>query len=256
MAGLDPEVSFVPTVKNAFPHDDLVFVKVAINGQPISMWLKEWDALSGSPEKSKRAGHLYERILEETKKKLEGKPTPTSVAFIWMQGEANAKGNGKVYESCLEQLWKNLKRDFNREQLPFVLGKISDYNETSTDPAKAKPDWELIRLAQERFVLAHPNQVACVNTDDLNGMENSLHYNKEGYKTLGTRFATKAIELITGSPVPVVTNPAPTSPEPPIQKEKKEKKNNKPSKTSTPENKSQDPSTPESKPQESSSTTP
>ena len=35
-----------------------------------------------------------------------------------------------------------------------------------------------------------------VDTDDLNGNKNGLHYNKEGYKTLGTRFAEKAIALV------------------------------------------------------------
>jgi len=42
----------------------------------------------------------------------------------------------------------------------------------------------------------------CIDTDDLNDKKdgekvvNDLHYIKEGYDILGTRFADKAIELI------------------------------------------------------------
>jgi hypothetical protein len=35
-----------------------------------------------------------------------------------------------------------------------------------------------------------------VDTDDLNGPKNDLHYTKEGYEELGRRFATKAADLV------------------------------------------------------------
>lgn len=35
-----------------------------------------------------------------------------------------------------------------------------------------------------------------VDTDDLNGKTNGLHYTAEGYKELGKRFAEKAIALV------------------------------------------------------------
>jgi hypothetical protein len=37
---------------------------------------------------------------------------------------------------------------------------------------------------------------AWVDTDDLNGDKNSVHYTRQGYKGLGSRFARKAVELI------------------------------------------------------------
>ena len=58
-------------------------------------------------------------------------------------------------------------------------------------------------MADLRAVEGDPNG-AWVNTDDLNDdkmhkgklMVNPLHYSSKGYKTLGQRFAEKAIELI------------------------------------------------------------
>lgn len=47
-----------------------------------------------------------------------------------------------------------------------------------------------------KFAEADPARRAWVDTDDLNGSQNGLHYGKEGWKTLGERFAQKATELI------------------------------------------------------------
>jgi hypothetical protein len=37
---------------------------------------------------------------------------------------------------------------------------------------------------------------AWVDTDDLKGEKNDLHYTEDGYKKLGERYAQKSIELI------------------------------------------------------------
>jgi hypothetical protein len=44
---------------------------------------------------------------------------------------------------------------------------------------------------------ANPH-MAWVDTDDLNGAKNDLHYDKPGYEELGRRFAKAAIELLAG----------------------------------------------------------
>jgi hypothetical protein len=38
-------------------------------------------------------------------------------------------------------------------------------------------------------------RAAWVDTDDLNGDKNALHYTRDGYAELGRRFAARAIEL-------------------------------------------------------------
>jgi len=68
---------------------------------------------------------------------------------------------------------------------------------------KKGPHWTMIRDIQQNY--AESNEFAeWVNTDDLNdgkdkkgrSRPNALHYDIEGYKTLGKRYAEKAIALI------------------------------------------------------------
>ena len=60
---------------------------------------------------------------------------------------------------------------------------------------ETKPHWKMVRKAHVAVAEADPRG-AWVDTDDLNGEKNALHYSKPGYKTLGERFAKEAIDLI------------------------------------------------------------
>lgn len=67
---------------------------------------------------------------------------------------------------------------------------------------KGYPHWTAVRDAQVKVAEASPRG-AWVDTDDLNdkqdaagNVKNDLHYTKDGYKTLGARFAEKAIALV------------------------------------------------------------
>ena len=63
--------------------------------------------------------------------------------------------------------------------------------------------WTKIREIQVKFAESN-DKFSWINTDDLNdgynkkgdSINNDLHMSVEGYKTLGKRFAEKAIELI------------------------------------------------------------
>jgi hypothetical protein len=118
-----------------------------------------------------------------------------SVTFVWMQGEADAnhKGYGEIYGAALDSLLAQLQSDLGRKDIDFVLGRISDFG---NDKPAERPGWNIIRDAQVNFAKAAPDRRAWIDTDDLNGAHNGLHYTKDGYQKLGERFAQKAIELI------------------------------------------------------------
>ncbi|MEX0775966.1 MAG: sialate O-acetylesterase [Phycisphaeraceae bacterium] len=196
MAAMDPDVSFTPMLKEAFVHDDVVVVKHAVNGQLIRMWYKDWQAPEGAQVKGKgRNGRHYDTLLAAVKEALAGKPRPASVTFVWMQGEADAnhQGYAERYEKSLHGILAQLQTDLNRKDIDFVLGRISDYG---VDQTEDRPGWNIIRQAQVKFAQEDPKTRAWVDTDDLNGEHNGLHYSKEGYQKLGERFAQRAIELI------------------------------------------------------------
>jgi hypothetical protein len=187
MAKMDPKLSFTPTVAKKFGKEKIIVVKDAQRGTPIEAWYKK-----GKVGKSKKSGALYDRLLGKVTDAIKGKKIKT-MTFVWMQGESDAKSNGKNYATCLRGVLGQLRSDLKRNDLNVVIGRISDHNDE-----KKFPQWDLVRKALVQVAESEPSG-AWVNTDDLNDKKkkkNDLHYTSEGYKTLGLRFAEKAIELI------------------------------------------------------------
>lgn len=197
MAGLDPKISFTPTVETAFGKDNVIVVKDAQGGQPIRRWYKKWKPAKG--DEPKATGDLYDRLMTKVNVTIEGKNIQT-VTFVWMQGERDAREkHGQVYAASFKGLLDQLRQDLGRKDINFVIGRISDFDMGN----KRYPHWTKVRKAQVAVAQADPRG-EWVDTDDLNDgknrkgkqISNDLHYSVQGYKTLGKRFADKAIALI------------------------------------------------------------
>jgi hypothetical protein len=185
MAGLKPEVSFTPTVTEALADDTAIVLKDAQGGQPIRRWYKAWKPKDGTGPAAD--GALYDQLLKKVKAAV-GDTKPDTVTFVWMQGERDAKEeHGEVYAASLEGLLAQLAADLGRKDINFVIGRLSDCQNT--------PHWRKVREAQVAVADAS-DRGAWVDTDDLNGPKDGLHYTKEGYKELGKRFAEQSLELI------------------------------------------------------------
>lgn len=191
MAGLDPDVSFTPAIKAAFPKDEVIVVKSAQSGQPIRRWHKAWKAPEGATVKATgKNGDLYDVLMAAVKKAV-GDKKPDTVSFVWMQGERDAKENlSAVYGESLRGLVQQLQTDLGRKDITVVIGRLSDCETTE--------HWKSVRNIQVTFGDKEPHS-AWVDTDDLNGPQNGLHYTKEGYAQLGSRFAVKTIDLLSKS---------------------------------------------------------
>ena len=191
MALLNPFQVFKPAVLKAFGKENIIVVKDAQSGQPIRRWHKKWKPAKGeAPENN---GDLYTRLMLKVNKAIK-EESLKSVTFIWMQGESDAKKEyGDVYAKSLKGLLDQLKTDLDHQDIKVVIGRISDFDMEN----KKFAHWTKVRKAQEEVAKADP-AIEIVDTDDLNGDKDALHYNKDGYKILGKRFAEKAIELIKG----------------------------------------------------------
>lgn len=189
MVGLKPEVSFTPAVTKAFAGDEVIVVKDASGGQPIRRWYKKWKTAQGKG--AANTGDLYDRLMNKVKKAVGGKK-PVTITFVWMQGERDAREkHGEVYAASLKGLIDQLKADLGRQDVNFVIGRLSDFDNAN----KKYKHWTMVREAQVKVAEADPRG-AWIDTDELNGPKNGLHYTKDGYKVMGERFAQKAIELI------------------------------------------------------------
>ena len=191
MAGLNPQISFTPTVEKAFGKENVTVVKSAQGGQPIRRWHKGWKSASGdAPEKT---GDLYDRLMEKVDEATKGQKYKT-VTFVWMQGERDAKEkHGEVYSGSLKAVIDQIEADLKHTPVHFVIGRLSDFDMND----KKYPHWTMVRKAQVALAEGSDHG-AWVDTDDLNnkGNKDDLHYTKDGYRILGERFAEKAIELI------------------------------------------------------------
>ncbi len=180
MVGFDPRSTFVPALEASFAGDTIVVVKDAENGQPIKRWYK-----NGTHD-------LYQRLMKEVKPAMEGREF-ASITFIWMQGESDAMPEvSGLYEQNMTGLIAQLRKDLNHPDLSVVIGRISDHK-------KGDADWDVVRAAQVKVADSDP-LAGWVQTDELNGDDNNMHYrDKERRNELGRRFAAKAIELVTKS---------------------------------------------------------
>ena len=197
MQGHRPQEAFTPAVAQALGKEKVVVIQDALGGQPIQRWYKQWKSPEGvRPEKT---GDLYDRLMAKVNPAIEGKAL-NSVTFIWMQGERDAKMKwGPVYRASLIGLYQQLSEDLGREDINFVIGRLSDFDMNN----QRYPHWTLVREIQVKVAESEP-RFAWVNTDDLNdgenrqgkAIKNDLHYSGEGYVTLGKRFAESALKLI------------------------------------------------------------
>jgi hypothetical protein len=93
------------------------------------------------------------------------------------------------------QLSEQLKKDLGRDDLYFVIGRISDYGRGGPQ----HEHWQRVRDAQVR--LGKHRGGGWIDTDDLNGGDanqpnGDIHFPRQGAVILGQRFADKAVELI------------------------------------------------------------
>ena len=197
MVGLDPEVSFRPALESALGKEHVFIVKDAKGGEPIRRWYKKWKAADGvMPEAN---GDLYEQLMVKVDEKLKERDYQT-VTFLWMQGERDAREqHGEVYGASLRGLIEQLRVDLGRKTIQVIIGRLSDFDMDN----QKYPHWTMIRDVQVEVAESCAN-CAWINTDDLNEglnkagktINDDLHYSVAGYRTLGQRFAERAIQLI------------------------------------------------------------
>lgn len=198
MQGMNPKLGFEPETAKLLPNADVAYIKVSRGGQPIRLWVTEWNEIAKKAglDSTSAGTKYYKPILEQFAELIKKHPDPASVTFCWMQGERDAKENlSKAYEAALTTLIANLRRDLKQPNMNFVIGRLSDFSTVG--------EWEAVRKIQVSLA-AKDERGAWVDCDDLNNKEKNgvkrddLHYTKEGYELLGRRFARQAKLMIEG----------------------------------------------------------
>ena len=191
------KAGFVKTVEDAFGKDKVVVVQHSKGGRGIRFWDKDYRfpenyRFPGKGVPSERTklqhGQEYGPLIEKAREAFDGKTFDT-VTFVWMQGESDGKrGLGPAYEKSFLRLLERLKKDLNRKDIGFVIGRINDSH-------MSDPNWKAMRDVQVKLA-EDTDHGAWIDTDDLSEPEHGVHFPKESYQKLGQRFAEKAITLI------------------------------------------------------------
>lgn len=197
MSRLDLRLSFIPKIEEKFGKDNVIFVKLAMGGQPMSRWDKNWNNLSKN--KCNEPGDLYTLLIQKVKG-YSYNMRVESTTFIWVHGETDAKEeNADVYKESLLRLYNQFSEDLNRSDINYVIGRLSDFDLNN----EIFPDWTRIRNIQVEVAESNP-RFDWVDTDDYNTgvnrngkpIEDDLHMSVKGYEQMGSALAEKAIQLI------------------------------------------------------------
>lgn len=197
MQGLDPEISFVPTVAERYGAENVIVVHDALGGQPIRRWDKSWKATG--EQNPDQIGDLYDQLMSKVATAIEGQSL-ASVSFLWMQGERDAReALSDLYTDSFKRVVGQLEKDLSRDDINVVYGRLSDFDLSN----KTYPHWTRMRELQVALAESEP-RMSWVDTDDLNDgvnkrgatIKDDLHYSVSGYKEFGSRLANAAIALI------------------------------------------------------------
>ncbi|MEM9282579.1 MAG: sialate O-acetylesterase [Verrucomicrobiota bacterium] len=199
MAGLNPEEAFVPAVVNAFGEDGAIVVKAAYGAKSIQHWYKP-----DSNKSTDSRNWLYRELIGKTRFAIANREIQ-SVTLCWMQGEADAarEESTSAYAENFEGLLQQLRDDLGRDDIQFVIGRLSDHS----NPEKYEA-WGQMRQTQEQ--IADSTRLGrWIDTDAFNGDDNNLHYpsGENGKVALAKTFAAQAIELARSSETQAPSTP-------------------------------------------------
>ena len=128
-------------------------------------------------------GSMLNRINKYSQNKIRG--------ILWYQGESDATEElAPLYEVKLKEFVKELRKDLDNQELPFVFAQIGRVLTFDNDPNLEKhtiDSWNNIQLIQLEFEKKERNTFM-VATVDLE-LDNKIHLSREGLRLLAYRFA-------------------------------------------------------------------
>ena len=177
-----PEIHFAHSIADEFPMYDFRLVKYAASGTAL---YDDW-----SPTLKGEQYLNFMKITKDALMNLDASGVEYKVsAMLWLQGESDAHENkAETYEKNLAYFISHLRTEFSAFSMPFIIARVRNYYGGETGQAK------IVRDAQVR-IGDSANNVTWFDTDDCS-MQDAGHYDANGLKTIGRRFAKKYKETI------------------------------------------------------------
>ena len=191
------ELTFAGKMKELNPGSDIAILKYSRGGTSID---EEAAGNSGSWDPDYKNGkgiNQYDHFLAAVENAMNIKDIDSDgfndklmpAGIIWMQGESDADVTEEIaqrYYKNLNELMQLIRQALGDENLPVVIGRISDSGNDSSGMVWKHGD--IVREAQHQFAEDDPNAAIVTSTDSYN-YSDPWHYDSNGFIDLGTRFA-------------------------------------------------------------------
>jgi hypothetical protein len=204
-----PELYFGHTLAGRAPGAKIAIVKYALGGSGLAdgVGYGNWHPDFGDGGGINQYDHALTTLRNAlAPADLNGDGTIDRLVpagIVWMQGEADAhhsQAAADEYRQNLERLMNLLRAALRVDDLPVVVGKITDSG--MADDGSVMDYIETVQRAQQDFV----NDDACAAyvtvTDDIEHSDDAWHYDSDGYIRMGTAFAeaVKGLEETCAAP--------------------------------------------------------
>jgi hypothetical protein len=176
LTGLDCGLSFGKHLVQSVPDSiSVLLLPMAVGGSSVSQWLGD-------------SVYRNVQLLSNFREKVEiGKQYGQVKAILWHQGESDANVKGiSHYKERLSALFERFKDIIGNENLPILIGELGSF---SKDPE----NWLSINREVQNYCATNPNTVI-ISTADLKDKGDKIHFNSEGQRILGQRFANAYIQ--------------------------------------------------------------
>ena len=181
-----PEIAFSHLMADKFPKHRIAIVKTSAGGT--KLW-KHW--LPGQP--------MYVRFLKNmgnALQDLKNNGTKHEICgMLWMQGESDAETLewANAYEDNLKILFKDVRVQTGKSELPIVMGRISI-------GLLRKTPWnfdftKVVQKAQDK-VASEDGNVYIIKTDKLPTRKDNTHFNSEANIWLGNEMGKHMLGAI------------------------------------------------------------
>lgn len=201
------EVTFARQIQKLHPGEKIAIIKYSRGGTSIDeaaagkfgCWEPDFEGGEGDGQGINQYDHFLATIRRATADRdIDGDGTDDTLVpagIVWMQGESDAAYTEDIaqkYESNLKRLMDLIRAALRRDDLPVVIGRISD---SKNDPSgKVWEFGDVVRQAQADFV-EKDVAAALVTSTDKYDYSDKWHYDTEGYIDLGRQFAEAMARL-------------------------------------------------------------
>lgn len=172
--GTGPGLAFGKAMAAKNPNVTIGLIPCAVGGTPLSRWVK------GAP--------LYKNAVARTQEAMK---TGELKGILWHQGESDSKNeeNATTYGTRLAGMITDLRAELGKPELPVVVGELGEFlSDTSL------PFWKTVNEAIKATPAAVPH-CGLAKSEGLTSRGDHLHFNAEGARGLGRRYAEEMERL-------------------------------------------------------------